>query len=463
MKNLIKITFLAFIFVGCNKYADKEDTSTYFGGQIVNPKGKFITLIKGEKTIDTIYIKKDNTFSKRFDSISEGLYSFRHGSLSEGYEFQYVYFEPKDSIVVRLNTWDFDESLVFSGRGAEKNNFLITLYLQNEKEGKLFDPYYNLKPEEFLTKTATIASVNNHLYNQLNESGVLLSDKFNELAKVTVDYPIYIKKEVYPLIHKKRFQLDSFPTLPSTYYDFRKGIDLNNKDLIDYFPYHNYVNNYLYNLAYQESNEKNPSAENILNLIASKIKIPEFKNRLLYQAIYNDFRGSKNSCCINNTALEIFNKHCTDDKLLSRINHLANDCETSKEQLPMKDFELLTLNNSKTTLRKVIRNKKSVVYFWSPEIMSSEMLIRRVNSLEKKHPSIQFIGINMQPSKNGTRVNKYLKNQFTLSEGSSGTKLIKSNEPRTILINQDGIVSNSFTYLSSQHLEKQLSALAKNN
>ena len=37
-----------------------------------------------------------------------------------------------------------------------------------------------------------------------------------------------------------------------------------------------YVNNYLYNLAYQESNEKNPSAENILNLIASKIKQRSF-------------------------------------------------------------------------------------------------------------------------------------------------------------------------------------------
>ncbi len=457
MKNLLKITFLTFIFIGCKSVEDK-DVSTYFGGQIVNPKGNVITLMKGETTIDTIFLNKDNTFLKELDAIEEGLYSFKHGP-----EYQYIYIEPKDSIVVRLNTWDFDESLVFSGKGAEKNNFLITLYLQNEKDRKLFDPYYNLKPEEFLSKTATIASVNKHIYDQLNESGVILTDKFNELAKVTVDYPIYIKKEVYPYIHKNRFQLDSFPVLPSTYYDFRKGIDLNNSDLIDYFPYHNYVNNYLYNLASQEVVEKTSATENILNVIVDKIKIPEFKNRLLYQAIYNDFRGNKNSCCINETALEIFNKNCTDEKLLNRINHLANDCETSKDQHPMKDFELLTLKNSKTSLKKVIKNKKSVVYFWSPEIMSSEMLIKRVKDLEKRHPSIQFVGINMHPSNNSIKVNKYLKNQFILSEGSSGTKLIKSMEPRTILIDQNGIVTNSFTYLSSQHLEKQLIALAKVN
>ncbi|PHR68813.1 MAG: hypothetical protein COA67_12210 [Lutibacter sp.] len=462
MKNLIKITVLTLLFISC-KSVENEDTSTYFGGQIVNPKDNFITLMKGEKALDTIYLNKDNTFSKRLDYIKEGLYSFTHGSVTQGYEYQYIYFEPKDSIVIRLNTWDFDESLVFSGKGAEKNNFLITLYLQNEKEGKLFGPYYNLKPTEFLTKTATITSLNQHIYNQLKGSGVELTEKFNELAKVTVDYPIYIKKEVYPFIHKKRFQLDSFPSLPSTYYDFRKGIDLNNSDLIDYSPYHNYVNNYLYNLSYKESAKKTTATENILNVIVTKIKIPEFKNRLLYQAIYNDFRGNKNSCCINDSALQIFNEHCTDEKLLERINYLANDCKNSKDQHPIEDFELLTLNNSKTRLKTIIKNKKSVVYFWSPEIMSSKMLIKRITGLEKKHPSIKFVGINMHPSSNDARVNKFLKNQFTLSKESIGNKLIKSMEPRTILIDKNGIVANSFTYLSSQYLEKQLLALEQND
>ena len=331
MKNLIKISLLTIIFISC-KSVDNENASTYFGGQIVNPIGNFITLMKGDIPIDTIYLNKDNTFSKELDYIKEGLYSFTHGSVTQGYEFQYIYFEPKDSIVVRLNTWDFDESLVFSGKGAEKNNFLITLYLENEKNGKLFDPYFNLKPTEFLTKAATITSLNQHIYDQLKESGIELTEKFNELANVTVNYPMYIKKEVYPIIHKNRFQLDSFPELPSTYYDFRKGIDLNNSDLIDFFPYHNYVNNNLYNLAYQKSNEKTTATENILNIIVDEIKVPEFKNRLMYQAIYNDFRGNKNSCCINDIALEIFNENCTDEKLLERINHLANDCENSKDQ-----------------------------------------------------------------------------------------------------------------------------------
>jgi hypothetical protein len=33
--------------------------------------------------------------------------------------------------MVRVNSRDFDESIVFCGRGEEKNNFLMEIYLKN--------------------------------------------------------------------------------------------------------------------------------------------------------------------------------------------------------------------------------------------------------------------------------------------------------------------------------------------
>ena len=47
-------------------------------------------------------------------------------------------YNPTDSVLMYLNTWDFDESLIFSGKGGSKNNFLINLYLQQEKNEKNF-------------------------------------------------------------------------------------------------------------------------------------------------------------------------------------------------------------------------------------------------------------------------------------------------------------------------------------
>ncbi|MGK0127951.1 MAG: hypothetical protein ACI87F_001471, partial [Candidatus Azotimanducaceae bacterium] len=107
MKQLITILIVIFTFISCNT-SDKSKKNTYFGGQIINPKSNNIILMKDEKVLDTLWLNSDNSFLAKFDSITEGLYSFKHGSYKKGFEFQYVYIEPTDSIIIRLNTWDFD-------------------------------------------------------------------------------------------------------------------------------------------------------------------------------------------------------------------------------------------------------------------------------------------------------------------------------------------------------------------
>ena len=60
-----------------------------------------------------------------------------------------ILLEPNDSIMFRLNTYDFDESLVFTGNGARKNNYLLKTYLSNEKEAKQLVTYSKMEPEAF--------------------------------------------------------------------------------------------------------------------------------------------------------------------------------------------------------------------------------------------------------------------------------------------------------------------------
>ena len=58
--------------------------------------------------------------------------------------------EANDSIMFRLNTADFDESLVYSGSGAKKNNFLIKTFLENEIDNKKLTKYCQMEPEYFM-------------------------------------------------------------------------------------------------------------------------------------------------------------------------------------------------------------------------------------------------------------------------------------------------------------------------
>ena len=125
MKNLLSILILTLI-ISCTTTNNKS--TIYFGGEIINPKSKYVVLLKDNNVIDTLTLNNQNRYIEKFKSLKEGLYTFKHGN-----EFQYIYLEPGDSILLRLNTWDFDESLVFTGKGSSKNEFLINLFLQNEK------------------------------------------------------------------------------------------------------------------------------------------------------------------------------------------------------------------------------------------------------------------------------------------------------------------------------------------
>lgn len=457
MKNLTIILLFASILFSC-KPTKTTDNSVFFGGQIKNPKSNYVILMKDDDAIDTLFIKTNNTFGKRINQLSEGLYFFKHGP-----EFQYIYIQPNDSIQIRLNTWDFDESLVFSGRGAEKNNFLINLYLENEKNERSFSPYYNLKSNEFVKKINNAKSVNTHFYTQLLNSGVTLTDKFKDLAYVAINYSLYRQKEIYPYVHKNRFQLKDYPKLPEDYYNFRKDIDLNDSYLIDYFPYNNYVSSYLYSNVTINRNPNISFTEQMLGEIVKTITIEKFKNHLLYQSIYNDFRESESSCTINKKALKIFNNNCTNEKYKQQINKLAQDCDRLTQKSLIKNFEITSFENNNTDLKSVIYKKKSVIYFWSPEMMNQEMLVKRVNRLKLKFPSLNFVGINMTPEKDDSKIAKSLKNQYRITHSSSAKEFLTSLEPRTILVNEKGIISNSFTYLSSPHLEKQLEKLLQNN
>ena len=95
------------VLLGCNNAP--VCNSTYFGGKIINPKSNCIILFENEIPVDTFYLDKNNTFLGEIPTLQEGLFNFKHGN-----EQQYIYLEPKDSLLIRLNTWNFDETLVFS-------------------------------------------------------------------------------------------------------------------------------------------------------------------------------------------------------------------------------------------------------------------------------------------------------------------------------------------------------------
>jgi hypothetical protein len=219
------------------KDSSQDKKTTYFGGKIKNPYDHYVYFLKGEKVIDTAKLNKQNRFLFQFDSISEGLYTFKDGT-----EFQYVYLQPKDSVLLYLNRWDFDESLVFSGKGAAKNNFLIDVFLGQEKTDDRFMPYYKLDEKGFEEKIAIEIPVYENKYRLLSQNeDFVFSDKFDKLAKVAIYYPFFSKKEYYPLRHRDKRNLHDFPHVSNGFYAFRDSVDINDESLLPFRTYTYYI------------------------------------------------------------------------------------------------------------------------------------------------------------------------------------------------------------------------------
>ncbi|NJM79653.1 MAG: hypothetical protein HC854_08650 [Flavobacterium sp.] len=118
-KYFLPLTIIALTsLTSCNKAFEPDSFVAYFGGEIINPQDNYVLFLKDDTVIDTIFLDKNNRFLHKFDSLSPGLYTFKHNP-----EYQYIYFDKNDSLMIRLNSFDFDNSLTFCGRGDEKNNF----------------------------------------------------------------------------------------------------------------------------------------------------------------------------------------------------------------------------------------------------------------------------------------------------------------------------------------------------
>ena len=85
-----------------------DNKQTFFNGKILNKSSEKIILSVDENPLYNSIISESGNFSITIDSLESGLYNFFLQP-----EFQYVILEEGDSIYIRLNSLDFDESLVF--------------------------------------------------------------------------------------------------------------------------------------------------------------------------------------------------------------------------------------------------------------------------------------------------------------------------------------------------------------
>ena len=143
MKKGIGFIFLLGVVLGCQPEKSLRG-GIFLGGQIVNPSSRAVTLYQGSQVIEMLDLGENLRFQRQYDSLPDGIYKLEHLP-----EYQTLLLEDRDSLWVRINAAAFDESMVYSGVGASKNNFLLELFLKQEEENNYLSSKYSNNKRTF--------------------------------------------------------------------------------------------------------------------------------------------------------------------------------------------------------------------------------------------------------------------------------------------------------------------------
>jgi len=458
--------FLPFSFIilstltSCKKVFSEDNYVAYFGGEILNPQEKYVLFLKDDEVIDTIFLDKNNRFMHKFDSLVPGLYTFKHNP-----EYQYVYFDKNDSLMVRVNTFDFDNSIVFCGRGDEKNNFLIELFLKNEADRSLMYDKFDKDVKSFIKNIDSSYAIRKSFYLK-RKAEIGWDANFDLIAKASLDFHHITKKEIYPYAHQFRTGENIRPSLPKDYYNHRKTVDFNNAVLTNYSPYIKYVSVLLNNVALQSNKDdlnENSLENNItkLNITDTLIHNEKVKNVVLNNVAMMYLLEDQNMYN-NQKFIERYLQLTTDKDNKKEISEIYNSVQNLKVGNRLPKIDLIDKSKQVIDINSYIK-KPTVLFFWTSHAESHFAAShRKVTELQAKYPQYDFIAINVNDNdakwKNALKKYNFenIQEFQAVDFESIRKKWVITKIHRIIILNADGTIKNGFANLFDVNFEQNL-------
>lgn len=462
MPKSIYLFFFIITLYGCQD-SEKNNYNVFVGGDIINPLNNYVILYDPKGKVDTLYLNSDHKFSHYLKDFNKGIHSFVHGG-----KYQSLLLEDNDSLMMHINTHDFEGSLTFNGIGAKKNNYLIDLLSKLENQNSTNNSFYKQQPSDFHESIASGIAKNTKDLNFFLKNNPN-SDLFVKIALSTINYHYFTKKELYPHRHFGYKLSTKSEKIPSNFYDFRKEIIYNDIDLKDFYPYYNFLFPHINNLSFEQLTKDqiicDLESNNLeytdykLFLIDSLVSNPMIKNNLLKYTVRNFISNSKSidkSYILYQSYLEKSSN--IKDKIY--IKNLFKNTQGLQPGFQLPPIEVIDSNNIKSNINSIINNI-SVIYFWdNASRFHFENSHIKVNTLTELFPKIKFIAINVNSMntnawKNMIYAKRYnINNEYRFTNPSFAKKRLAINYIKKVLIvDKNGFILNASADLFNSNIE----------
>ena len=450
---MYKKYLLIFSFIITTVSCGFDDNSTYFVGKILKKTNDKISILKDQVVLNEAVISNDGDFTMVIDSVQDGLYNFKHLP-----EFQYILLEKKDSLVLRLNAVDFDESLVFTGKGSSKNNYLIDIFLNNENEQSFINSKLRKKPNEFskiIDSLIQIKMLKFDNFKKLKRS----NSTSNQILYNAIKLPLYSKKEAYISNVKNKNNLNE---ISQDFYEYRKDVGFNMEILSNFKPYLDYlilrINNESYTNIKDYSRSQLKYNLDRINFVNDNISNPTIKSKILRYMAF-EFLLQEDNLTEIDTFLNEFTKVSLDKNVNLQIKQLYSDISSLQIGKKIPKIELIDNINNKVVSSNLVSDKPIIYVFWSYDQNSHQIsLFDRIFDFLKNNYNYNFYCININSDKKKWKEtlkyiekNKNMKHFKTTNFEVMSKKMVLNNLNKIIVTSNKGriITISDITKLNS--------------
>lgn len=421
-------------------------TGIFFAGQIINPSSRQITLYQGDQTVDIVALDENLRFEKQYDSMVSGIYKLEHLP-----EYQTLLLETGDSLWVRINAAAFDESIVFSGLGASKNNFLMELFLKQEEETRFLSSKYSSSSKTFNRILDSLVKDKKNIWIIMDSLNTLspIAQKVTQAAYI---YPYASIRERYALL--RGLQWNSYED--SVYFGYRKYLSFEDTDLAYFDPYVNYILNFISVEAQDRSlpyfQQKSTTNFNIrrLEVLDRNIKGSLLRNNLARAIALEEILTFENHSQ-HERFLQFYSTVNTSPNYLAEVLDLHTDISLMEPKKTLPEIELENTHHEIVSSMLLANGNPTVIYFWSQTQMNHYRdTLERVKQMEDQYPSIRFVGICIQPFNNMVeQVHEMLEvrktDQFALVDfEKAGKAWVLTLLNKAIVLDQKGKIVEGF-------------------
>ena len=423
-----------------------------------------MVLFVEEQPIDTAYLDKNKNFTFEIKLKESQLY---HIEIDKRY--QYIYLEPNDSLVLFANALNFQNSLSFSGRGSELNNFLVKQLNDIDKNNEFLKKSTFLPPYQYRKTIDSLLYLKIEQYNNFLTENPTISPQGKHIALITTTLPVYKELEAYPFVYERNNSKSIINILPQNFYDYRKEIKYDDGFLSHYRPYYSYIVMYTNNLAFKRYHTKNPYGDinkdeafhlKKLRVIDSVFKKNKIRDNLYrnaaYSYVFNIQDNNEWNCYI-----EEFEKYNINNIHKTELEQIFKATVTLQRGSIPPDFDLIDKNGRHTTLLEISKDIPTIYYFWSVNQKDmSNLIFNRILQLKELFPEILFIGIDM-----GQDLSQWcesfpeslgMEQYHVLNSDDVSRKFLINNISKCLILDKDTRIISAFKNIFSPDLEKTL-------